>query len=134
MEGSINLYANPVEFSLIRSKNIDTGKKRKMVRVAKYESCFSLHQMDKLGLMILATWVHDLKWTVTVELKLTVGSCNCLSLPFHLWISTTSATFYTFLQHLFSGTAALYNITLQTYWTTDNFPKQYPTWRPPAQW
>lgn len=30
--------------------------------------------------------------------------------------------------------AALYNMTLTTHWTTENYPKQYPTWRPPAQW
>ena len=73
MEGSINLYANPVEFSLIRSKNIPGGKKRKMARVAIYESCFSLHQMDKLGLMILATWVLRFEMVSDSGLKINSG-------------------------------------------------------------
>ena len=30
--------------------------------------------------------------------------------------------------------AALYNITLTTNWTPELYPKQFPTWRPPAQW
>ena len=30
--------------------------------------------------------------------------------------------------------AALYNITLTTNWTPELYPKQHPTWRPPAQW
>ena len=30
--------------------------------------------------------------------------------------------------------AALYQITLETFWTPDKFPRQFPTWRPPAQW
>ena len=30
--------------------------------------------------------------------------------------------------------AALYNVTIDTHWTQHNFPKQFPTWRPPAQW
>lgn len=49
-------------------------------------------------------------------------------------ILTTLMLVKTILNDCDPGTAALYNITLQTYWTTDNFPKQYPTWRPPAQW
>lgn len=32
------------------------------------------------------------------------------------------------------GTAALYQVTLQTHWSPDKFPRQYPAWRPPAQW
>ena len=29
---------------------------------------------------------------------------------------------------------AVYKVTLSTYWGEDTFPKQYPQWRPPAQW
>ena len=28
----------------------------------------------------------------------------------------------------------MYNITLTTNWTPELYPKQFPTWRPPAQW
>lgn len=28
----------------------------------------------------------------------------------------------------------LYRITFATYWDRENFPKQYPEWRPEAQW
>ena len=28
----------------------------------------------------------------------------------------------------------VYRIYLQTAWSRDHFPKQYPEWRPPAQW
>ena len=33
-----------------------------------------------------------------------------------------------------SKVAAMYNITLTTNWTPELYPKQFPTWRPPAQW
>ena len=38
------------------------------------------------------------------------------------------------LTHCDPEMAALYNMTLTTHWTPENYPKQYPTWRPPAQW
>ena len=28
----------------------------------------------------------------------------------------------------------VYKITLVTHWSREHFPKQYPEWRPPAQW
>ena len=28
----------------------------------------------------------------------------------------------------------VYRVTLSTHWSRTNFPKQYPEWRPPAQW
>ena len=33
-----------------------------------------------------------------------------------------------------SSTLAVYRLQLATHWTEENFPKQYPQWRPPAQW
>lgn len=33
-----------------------------------------------------------------------------------------------------SSTLAVYSLQLVTHWTEENFPKQYPQWRPPAQW
>ena len=29
---------------------------------------------------------------------------------------------------------AVYKIRLETFWSEERFPKQYPQWRPPAQW
>ena len=29
---------------------------------------------------------------------------------------------------------AVYSLALRTEWAEDRFPKQYPQWRPPAQW
>ena len=29
---------------------------------------------------------------------------------------------------------AVYKLVLNTYWSEEKFPKQYPQWRPPAQW
>ena len=29
---------------------------------------------------------------------------------------------------------AVYSLALRTEWSEDRFPKQYPQWRPPAQW
>ena len=29
---------------------------------------------------------------------------------------------------------AVYKIRLETFWSEESFPKQYPQWRPPAQW
>ena len=28
----------------------------------------------------------------------------------------------------------VFRVTLVTHWSRDKFPKQYPEWRPPAQW
>lgn len=28
----------------------------------------------------------------------------------------------------------MYRMVLHTEWSEENFPKQYPEWRPPAQW
>ncbi len=33
-----------------------------------------------------------------------------------------------------SATLAVYRVTFQTFWDRENFPRQYPEWRPPAQW
>ena len=43
------------------------------------------------------------------------------------------------LQHLVNSSCprdilAVYKIRLETFWTEESFPKQYPQWRPPAQW
>ena len=32
------------------------------------------------------------------------------------------------------GMLAVYRLNLQTEWTEEKFPKQYPQWRPSAQW
>ena len=29
---------------------------------------------------------------------------------------------------------AVYKLTFETYWDRKTFPRQYPEWRPPAQW
>jgi hypothetical protein len=29
---------------------------------------------------------------------------------------------------------AVYKLRLETFWSEERFPKQYPQWRPPAQW
>ena len=29
---------------------------------------------------------------------------------------------------------AVYRLSLETWWSEEVFPKQYPQWRPPAQW
>ena len=29
---------------------------------------------------------------------------------------------------------AVYRLSIRTFWDEDQFPKQYPEWRPPAQW
>jgi hypothetical protein len=29
---------------------------------------------------------------------------------------------------------AVYTLRLETHWSRDLFPKQFPEWRPPAQW
>ena len=31
-------------------------------------------------------------------------------------------------------TLSVYKLVLETHWTEERFPKQYPLWRPPAQW
>ncbi len=31
-------------------------------------------------------------------------------------------------------TLAVYQVTFQTFWDQESFPRQYPEWRPPAQW
>ena len=28
----------------------------------------------------------------------------------------------------------VYKVIFSTYWSEENFPRQYPEWRPPAQW
>ena len=43
------------------------------------------------------------------------------------------------LVHLVSSSCprdilAVYKIRLETFWSEERFPKQYPQWRPPAQW
>jgi len=40
----------------------------------------------------------------------------------------------TFLFKCLPGNLAVYSIKLKTYWSEQSFPKQYPQWRPPAQW
>ena len=32
------------------------------------------------------------------------------------------------------GSLSVYNVKIETFWTKEKFPKQYPLWRPPAQW
>ena len=32
------------------------------------------------------------------------------------------------------GNLAVYRLELRTFWSEDKFPKQYPQWRPSAQW
>ena len=32
------------------------------------------------------------------------------------------------------GLVAVYNVSLVTHWDPASYPKQFPTWRPPAQW
>ena len=33
-----------------------------------------------------------------------------------------------------SNRLVLYKVIFQTHWSTKLFPRQYPEWRPPAQW
>jgi len=36
--------------------------------------------------------------------------------------------------HCHDGSLSVYNVKIETFWTKEKFPKQYPLWRPPAQW
>ena len=33
-----------------------------------------------------------------------------------------------------SSKLVVYKVTFETFWDREKFPKQYPEWRPPAQW
>ena len=33
-----------------------------------------------------------------------------------------------------SDLLAVYRLSIRTFWEEEQFPKQYPEWRPPAQW
>ena len=33
-----------------------------------------------------------------------------------------------------SDLLAVYKLSIRTFWDEEQFPKQYPEWRPPAQW
>ena len=64
------------------------------------------------------------------------------------WCSCKSDLFFTIqltavlavLVHLVNSSScpedilAVYKIRLETFWSEERFPKQYPQWRPPAQW
>ena len=57
----------------------------------------------------------------TLTMFLLTVLCCCL-LP---WVAATSCP---------PGMLAVYRLSLATEWSEEKFPKQYPQWRPPAQW
>ena len=50
----------------------------------------------------------------------------------YLVLSSTSASCST--SPCPPGRLAVYRVDLATYWTEETFPKQFPLWRPNAQW
>ena len=59
--------------------------------------------------------------TATLRIILTTIIACCI-LP---WVEASSCP---------PGMLAVYRLNLATEWSEEKFPKQYPQWRPPAQW
>ena len=65
--------------------------------------------------------------TTTTTMRIFLTTIACCLLP---WVETSSSS----SSSCPPGMLAVYRLSLATEWSEEKFPKQYPQWRPPAQW